>query len=392
MIPLIAVYLKASCFSADGAILFCFVLFSLLCTLLSSASYFIFNRMQKDNDDLDLTESDDERGRRINAFLKDPEVNVKWTDYNLSENRRARASSKGKVIEPNSHSRASTKSPSPNSRASTKSPSTHSRASTKSPTTRTNRSRSCSSSDSSPGITMRPLSPGAFQGSPQETNQNPKASGPVRDRLQMRMIKEASRSPSRSPARSKSSNKRARVLSSDSESESDSRPRLKTSQQPPKESSSRTACSEPTEPKKMKSEAEAGGNKAGTKAGSSKGSAKSLDNNWLGQKSHSFTIPKQNQLIVRSQTNRTAIVKETSRILFDRSLKLPTFDPTKLKSNLKNIKFCSFYQLNRCPVTNVLSHENKGGIYAHACATCYRISSILIPHTFHQCPFTKVVD
>ena len=48
------------------------------------------------------SDTDDERARRMSDFLRDPDINVKWTDYNLAKNRLARGKGKGKIVRPNS--------------------------------------------------------------------------------------------------------------------------------------------------------------------------------------------------------------------------------------------------------------------------------------------------
>ena len=45
-------------------------------------------------------DSDDERAKRISRFLKDPDINSRWTSFNITQNREARKS-RGKVLKPN---------------------------------------------------------------------------------------------------------------------------------------------------------------------------------------------------------------------------------------------------------------------------------------------------
>ena len=221
-------------------------------------------------------------------------------------------------------------------------------------------------------------------------------------------MRESSRSPSRSPSRSRA---RRPSPSSDSDSNSDRRPRLKSSQRQPLRRNSETqrirSKRSRSEATKDVSDSERSGQKKSRTSTDNK-VVNNLNQNWMETgtqkgKTKPFTIPKTTQLAINFNENRTdtkALVKETNRVLFDRNISLPRFELAKLKFDLDptKLRFCSFYQFSRCPVANVLTHEGKIGKgsgkinYAHACATCFRVASILIPHNFIQCPFSKLVQ
>ena len=300
------------------------------------------------------SDTDDERARRMSDFLRDPDINVKWTDYNLAKNRLARGKGKGKIVRPNSPLESPRNSPAsePPSIPGTSRPSRPSpvRPPTRSASPRSQTrsgSRSTASRSPSPRIRITPFDPDRRS---QSRGSTPPQK-PIRDRLQNRLVKE----------------KRTRSHSSSSESETDKRPRLKSSERQSDQRKSR---------KDSGKESRKDCGKESRKEG--------------GKRSKSYTIPKTSKIQVRFPTSANSTVKETGKILFDPNLTLPAFEPSKLRSSLSDMKFCSFYQFDNCPQNNVLYHMSKGTKYAHACASCYRISSILIPHSLKLCPFTKV--
>ena len=414
--------------------------------------------------DNDLTESDDERGRRVNKFFLIPEVNKRWVDYNIKENRNARLN-KGKLIEPNkkrrepnlSESSSSSSSPSrsksPEKGAKGKKPTddggakepprprsqSNDRLLSKSRSRSRSRSRSNKPRSKTPTKGDQSKSPHRRSRSKTRSrSRTPNKGSPMRskstlsksrrssrsspkppsvgtkspyDRLQERVVRVRSKTPSssRSPSRSKT---RRSASSTDSESDGDSRLKkkwLKSSQRHSSKKSSETQGSRAKRPRSPPADDSADDSDQALREKrprkhskrDNKTENKSLDQIWMGgggsqKKATSFTIPKTAQLTVHGQTETKSIIKETNRILYDKKISLPPIELCKLKFELDHARtrFCSFFQFGRCPVTNVLSHDSKGSgkhVYAHACVTCYRVASIMIPHNLHQCPFTKVV-
>ena len=395
------------------------------------------------SDSQDSDAGTSKRARRYADFLKKPEIHQQWTNFNIDENRklaknkRDRKASETKGSSSGSDTRRSkaSKRQRKDSRSSSTSSSTNSGSSSDSKAD----SKSAYEPPTKP-VDKLETKPGKA-GKETKRTQSPSPARAVspaskiiripvpvdqerpspHSRLQQRMVKEASKSKSRSRSRSKPVSSRSgssgsrpkgqrEVSPSDSDSNTDSRPRLKPKsrrdgrkRKPVDDSYNGTmglstkskGKSDPKNPKhkNRKNDKNDNGNNNKDNNGrhDRRPSQRHDEHAQGGFHNDGFTIPRSFRLPVYQMKTRSETVKEVSRIISARHLRLPIFDATKLRRT-HDIRLCSHYQFGRCETYNVLTHVEPGGTFAHACATCFRISSILIPHNLLSCPFSDVVD
>ena len=315
--------------------------------------------------------SDETLARTIKTFLDDPVVSDLFRAHcgipseekprKVSRKRLSRKSGKTVPASPSpspSPSRSPSKSPArassrPKSRTSdpSKSPERSSRSRSRCKSRSRSRSRTCSKSRSRSNSTTKARSSSRSQSprgekpkNPTKTQSRSRTRSPVGPsssqshgkRSPIRTVKENSRSLSRSAS------KRAR--SDSSETDEDSRPRLRGKQ--------------------------------------SKDSPK-------------YKIPR-TKLRVRPQTKEpAALLRESHRILFNKDIKMPEFDIDKLVSIGSNISQmpCGYFQFGKCKLKNIMAHQekdSKGRLLVHACSLCFRLKKIMFPHNLLECPFASV--